>query len=297
MSTTQSRSIDGMSTIGRSPATTIGPAPATYLFVPGHRPELIAKARRSAADAVVIDLEDAVPPGQRPAARETTAQALREHAGHPPVTGQQLWVRVNAAGGAEAEADLEAVGELLTHARLPKVADAAAIDWLADRAPRLVATLPAIEAAAGLLEAPSIAAHPLVVRLGLGGVDLAADLGCEDTPEALAYPRSVLVVASRAFGLPGPVNSVYTRLDDTKGLIRHAETARALGFAAQSVLSPRQLEPVRTVFGGSEREARWAREVLAAFATSAGAATRTAGGDFVDLPVAQHARRILGIAD
>ncbi len=182
---------------------------------------------------------------------------------------------MNAAGTAEAEADLAALGELLTHARLPKVTDPAEVDWLAARAPRLVATLPAVECAAGLLAAPAVAAHPLVVRLGLGGVDLVGDLGCDDTPEALAYPRSVLVVASRAAGLPGPVNSVYTRLDDPDGLVRHARTARALGFAAQSVLSPRQLDPVRAVFGGSERERSWAREVLAAFEASNGAATRT----------------------
>lgn len=268
--------------------------PATYLFVPGHRPELIAKARRSAADAVVVDLEDAVAPDQRPAARRAAAAALREHAEHPPASGQQLWVRVNAAGSAEAEADLAVVGELLTHARLPKVESPAAVDWLAERAPRLVATLPAVESAAGLLAAPDVAAHPLVVRLGLGGVDLAIDLGCESTPEALAYPRSMLVVASRSAGLPGPVNSVYTRLDDTDGLIRHARTARALGFAAQSVLSPRQLEPVRAIFGGSAGTTGWAREVLAAFEASGGAATRTPGGDFVDLPVAQHARQLLG---
>jgi len=274
-------------------AVAAGPAPATYLFVPGHRPELIAKARRSAADAVVVDLEDAVAPEQRPAARAATAAALAEHAAAAPASGQQLWVRINAAGSAEAEADLAVLGELLTHARVPKVTVTAQIIWVAERSPGLAGTLPAVECAAGLLAAPAVAAHPLVVRLGLGGVDLIGDLGCDDSPEALAYPRSVLVVASRAAGLPGPVNSVYTRLDDPDGLVRHARTARALGFAAQSVLSPRQLDPVREVFGGSERETAWAREVLAAFAASGGAATRTPAGDFVDLPVAERARRIL----
>ncbi len=269
-------------------------APTTYLFVPGDRPELIAKARRSSADAVVIDLEDAVAADRRALARDAAAQALQEQAlQEQAFHHQQLWVRVNAAGSAEADADLAVLGGLLTHVRLPKVEDPAAIDWLAARAPRLVATLPAVESAAGLLAAPAVAAHPLVVRLGLGGVDLTIDLGCNATAEALAYPRSVLVVASRAAGLPGPVNSVYTRLDDTEGLLRHARTAKALGFAAQSVLSPRQLDPVRTVFGDSAREAEWAREVLAAFEASAGAATRTPNGDFVDLPVAEHARRIL----
>ena len=111
----------------------LGPTPATYLFVPGHRPELIAKARRSAADAVVIDLEDAVAPDQRPAARAATAAALAEHAAEPPASGQQLWVRVNAAGSAEAEADLAALGRA-AHARPAAEGDRPGGDRLAGRA-------------------------------------------------------------------------------------------------------------------------------------------------------------------
>ena len=159
-----------------------------------------------------------------------------------------------------------------------------------------MATLPAVECAAGLLAAPAVAAHPLVVRLGLGGVDLIGDLGCDDSPEALAYPRSVLVVASRAAGLPGPVNSVYTRLDDPEGLVRHARAAKALGFAAQSVLSPRQLDPVRDGVrrlraGGGTGPARCWRPSPPA----TGPRPAPPRGDFVDLPVAERARRILAV--
>lgn len=265
--------------------------PVSYLFVPGHRPELIAKARRSAADAVVIDLEDAVAPGDRPAARLAAAAALRENADAP--TEQQLWVRINAAGTPEAEADLAAIGDLLTHARVPKVDDPAQIDWFAARAPGVVATLPAIESAAGLLNAPAIAAHPLVARLGLGGVDLANDLRCDGSAAALAYPRSVLVVASRAAGLPGPVNSVFARLDDPDGLLEHARAAKAIGFAAQSALTPRQLPAIAQVFGLAADRIGWAKEVVKAFQDAGGAACRTASGEFVDLPIAQEAERIL----
>jgi citrate lyase subunit beta/citryl-CoA lyase len=265
--------------------------PISYLFVPGHRPDLIAKSLRSAADAVVVDLEDAVAPADRPAARLTVAHVLREHARSP--TEQQLWVRINAPGSADAEADLTAIGDQITHARVPKVDDPGQIDWVAARAPRLVATLPAIESAAGLLAAPAIAAHPLVTRLGLGGVDLANDLGCDGSPAALAYPRSVLVVASRAAGLPGPVNSVYARLDDPDGLLDHAGAARAIGFGAQSALTPRQLPAIQQVFGLAADRVVWAEAVIAAFRAAGGAACRTPSGEFVDLPVAQEAQRIL----
>ena len=265
-------------------------SPRTYLFVPGDRPALFTKAVRSGVDAVVFDLEDAVAGTAKPAARQAVATALAQGAGRE---GPELWVRINTAGSADARADLAVLGGLLTHARLPKVESPAQVDWVAALAPRLVAALPAIESAAGLLAAPAVAAHPLVARLGLGGVDLCRDLGCADTPQALAHPRSVLVVASRAAGLPGPVNSVYTRLDDTDGLVAHARAARDLGFAAQSLLSPRQLAPVRAVFGVSVDDLDWAAAVLAAFDAAGGAATRTPSGDFVDLPVAERARRVL----
>ena len=266
--------------------------PTSYLFVPGHRPDLIAKSRRSAADAVVIDLEDAVAPADKPAARIAVRAALTAER----VPGQQLWVRINAPGTPDAEADLAALGDLLTHARVPKVDDPTQIDWVAARAPQLVATLPAIESATGLLAAPAIAAHPLVARLGLGGVDLANDLGCDGSAAALAYPRSVLVVASRAAGLPGPVNSVYARLDDPDGLLDHARAARAIGFGAQSALTPRQLPAIQQVFGIAADRVSWAQEVIRAFQDAGGAACRTPSGEFVDLPIAREAERILASA-
>lgn len=272
------------------PTTAVRP-PVSYLFVPGHRPDLIAKSLTSAADAVVVDLEDAVAPADRPAARVAVRAALAAHREAP--TAQQFWVRINAPGTADAEADLAAVGDLLTHVRVPKVDDPAQIDWVAARAPHLAATLPAIESATGLLAAPAVAAHPLVARLGLGGVDLANDLGCDGSAAALAYPRSVLVVASRAAGLPGPVNSVYPKLDDPAGLLAHAAAAKAIGFGAQSALTPRQLPAIRQVFGLAAERIAWAREVVDAFRSAEGAACRTASGEFVDLPIAQEAERIL----
>ena len=265
--------------------------PISYLFVPGHRPDLIAKSLRSTADAVVVDLEDAVAPADRPAARVAVRAALAAHQDAP--TGQEFWVRINQPGTEDAEADLAAIGDLLTHARVPKVEDPAQIDWVAARAPKLVATLPAIESATGLLAAPAIAAHPLVVRLGLGGVDLANDLGCDGSAAALAYPRSLLVVASRAAGLPGPVNSVYAKLDDPDGLLEHARAARAIGFGAQSALTPRQLPAIQQVFGLAAERIVWAKEVIQAFQAAGGSACRTPSGEFVDLPIAQEAERIL----
>ena len=132
-----------------------------------------------------------------------------------------------------------------------------------------------------------------MVRLGLGGVDLANDLGCDGSAAALAYPRSLLVVASRAAGLPGPVNSVYAKLDDPDGLLEHARAARAIGFGAQSALTPRQLPAIQQVFGLAAERIVWAKEVIQAFQAAGGAACRTPSGEFVDLPIAQEAERIV----
>ncbi|TKV57281.1 CoA ester lyase [Nakamurella flava] len=268
------------------------PVARTLLFVPGDRPALFAKALTSGVDAIVLDLEDAVAFDAKPAARDAVGEFLRSRSREIP-TGPQVWVRVNAVGSDEGFRDVAALADVLTHVRVPKVETPDQIDALAGELPHLVATLPAIESAAGLLAAPQIARHPLVTRLGLGGVDLCRDLGCADTALGLALPRATLVVASRAAGLPGPVNSVWTRLDDADGLVAHAQAAKDLGFAGQSLLSPRQLSPVRSVFGVSEDERAWATEVLAAFTAAGEAATRTPSGHFVDLPVAQRAQRLL----
>lgn len=273
----------------------VGAAPLTartLLFVPGDRPALFPKALTSGADAIVLDLEDAVAFDAKPAARGAVGDFLRRRITHPG-PAPTVWVRVNAVGSEEGRRDVAALADVLTHVRVPKVETTDQIDALAADLPALVATLPAIESATGLLAAPDVARHPLVVRLGLGGVDLCRDLGCADSAAGLALPRATLVVASRAAGLPGPVNSVWTRLDDTDGLIAHARAAKELGFAGQSLLSPRQLDPVRSVFGVSDDERAWATEVLAAFTAAGQAATRTPSGHFVDLPVAQHARRLL----
>lgn len=268
------------------------PVARTLLFVPGDRPALFAKALTSGVDAIVLDLEDAVSFEAKPAARDAVGAFLRTRA-HDEAAAPHVWVRVNAVGSDEGARDVAALADVLTHVRVPKVETPEQIDALAADLPHLVATLPAIESAAGLLAAPQIARHPLVVRLGLGGVDLCQDLGCADSALGLALPRATLVVASRAAGLPGPVNSVWTRLDDVDGLVAHARAAKELGFAGQSLLSPRQLGPVRSVFGVSDDERAWATEVLAAFTAAGEAATRTPSGHFVDLPVAQRAQRLL----
>ncbi len=186
--------------------------PRSWLYVPGHRADRVAKALAAGADAVVVDLEDAVPPDQKQAARDT-ALRLAAEGGHD----RPLWVRVNDPAGPWGEADVDALAGLsLTGLRLPRSEDPAVVREVGDRAGLPMQLL--VESAAGLARAADLAtAHPLVAGLGLGEADLSADLRVTGD-EGLAWARGWVVVAARAAGLPSPVQSVYTDVADLAGL-------------------------------------------------------------------------------
>src|SRR5581483_1722872 len=123
--------------------------------------------------------------------------------------------------------------------------------------------------------------------------DLAADVGSGTGDLEMLYARSSLVIAARSAGKPQPSDGVHVLLNDDEGLRREAEAAKRLGFFGKSAIHPRQLPIIHDVFTPSASELEWARGVLDAFEMSGEAATRTRDGEFVDLPVAERARRIL----
>ena len=258
----------------------------SYLFAPGHNAKLLARVFEAGADAVMLDLEDAVPPDAKETARRGVADALARH---------RAWVRVNAARTALCEADLTAVAGAAYGIRIPKVESAEDVTWVAERAPHKP-LICAIESARGVLAAAEIAAVPGVRHLAMGGVDLARDLNATSGNLQTLYVRSHLVVASRAAGIEPPIDSVYAQLDDEAGLREQAEFARSLGFFGKSAIQPRQLPVLHPVFTPPAQEISWAREVLAAFDAAGGAALRLPSGEFVDLPVAERARRLLELA-
>jgi citrate lyase subunit beta / citryl-CoA lyase len=257
----------------------------SYLFAPGHSPRLLAKVFVAGADAVILDLEDAVPPGAKAVARRLVADALAARPGC-------AWVRVNAARTPDCEADLAAVADRALGIRIPKASSSADVAWVADRAPGLP-LICAIETGRGVLAAAEIAAVPGVRYLAVGGVDLRRDLGLGDGDLTTLHVRSHLVVVSAASGLAPPIDGVYPHLDDETGLREQAEFARSLGFFGKSAIHPRQLPVLHEVFTPSAAEIAWARRVLSAFDAAGGNALRLPDGEFVDLPVAQRARRLL----
>jgi citrate lyase subunit beta/citryl-CoA lyase len=201
-------------------------------------------------------------------------------------------VRVNAARTDLCAADLDAVAADAFGIRIPKAESPEDVAWVAERAPGKP-IICAIESARGLLAAAEIAAAPGVAHLAMGGVDLQQDLATDGSNLATLYARSHLVVCSRAARIGPPIDSVFPRLADDDELRAQAEFARSLGFFGKSAIHPRQLPVLHAVFTPTERELAWAREVVAAFAAAGGAALRLPDGEFVDLPVAQRAERLL----
>jgi citrate lyase subunit beta/citryl-CoA lyase len=258
----------------------------SYLYAPGHNAKLVAKVFDAGADAVVLDLEDAVPVAAKETARAMVAAKLAE---------RRAWVRVNAVGTPQCEADLDAVAGRVVGIRLPKVESAEDAQWVADRLPG-THLICAIESARGVLAAAEIASVDAVRALSFGAVDYRRDLhaGAGDLPTL--HARSHLAIVSRAAGIEPPVDTVYPHTDDVRGLRKDAEFARSLGFFGKSVIHPRQVPVVHAVFTCTEEEVAWANEVVGAFERSGGEALRLPNGEFVGAPIAERARRLLELA-
>ncbi|HEY2224151.1 CoA ester lyase [Actinomycetospora sp.] len=271
----------------------------SWLYVPGHRADLVAKALAGEAEAVVVDLEDAVAAGAKDAARSTVADLAAGPRDRP------LWVRMNAPGEAAGHADDPwgaADAAVLARAdvdgvRVPKASDPDAVARLADRLGRPLHLL--LESALGVERAFALAtAHPLVAAVSLGEADLAADLRVADRA-ALEWARQRVVVASRAAGLPSPLAPVWTDLPDLDGLALDSRTARDRGFWGRSVIHPRQVPVVHRAFAATADELARARALLDSL-EDAGArgetAYRDAEGRFVDPAVVAGARTVLARA-
>lgn len=261
-------------------------APArSYLFVPGNRPERFAKAEAAGADALIIDLEDAVPPAQKGAAREAASAWL--------AAGHRAFVRVNGADSGCFEEDLQ-LGDLpgLEGFAVPKAERPEALAAAASRLSGAGVLLPIIETAAGFARADRLAAAPRVRRLMFGSIDFQVDLGIEGEGEELLYFRSSLVLVSRLAGLERPVDGVSTGLDDEAALQRDAARSRRLGFGGKLCIHPRQVPAVNRCFQPSAEESAWARRVIAA-AEAAGGAAVSVDGRMVDRPVLLKAEQIL----
>jgi citrate lyase subunit beta/citryl-CoA lyase len=255
----------------------------SWLYVPGNRPDRFDKACASGADAVIVDLEDAVPPADKPAARDALAAWLSPD--------KPVLVRVNAPDSEWFGADLTACDALgVAGIVLPKAEGIGeAVVSLCRR--RGTVLLPLIETAVGMERAAEVAATPMVQRLLFGTIDFQFELGIDgDGDELLAF-RSRLVLVSRLAGIASPVDGPCTSWEDLDLLRADCQRARRLGFAGKLCIHPRQIATVNLAFAPSEGEVAWARRVLEAAQRSGGAAVAV-DGRMVDRPVVLKAQRI-----
>ena len=279
----------------------------SMLFLPGNTPNMLINGNCLGADAVIFDLEDAVAPGEKDAARILVRNTLR----YMDFSGCERIVRINCVDTPYWQADLDAVvpwkPELIL---LPKAGTAAdiqkadaymtALEEKLGLEPNTVGLLPLIETAMGVENAFAIAsASKRVKALVLGAEDLTADLQCKRTKEGqeILYARTRLVVAARAAGVD-VYDTPFTDVNDDEGIWADAEFARGLGFTGKASISPRHVEVINQVFSPSEKEIHYAYEVMAAIreAEKQGKGAVSLHGKMIDAPIVARAQRTIEMA-
>lgn len=279
----------------------------SMLFLPGNTPNMLINGNCLGADAVIFDLEDAVAPGEKDAARTLVRNTLR----YMDFSGCGRIVRINCVDTPYWQEDLNAVvpwkPELIL---LPKAGSAAdiltadayitALEEKLGLAPNTVGLMPLIETAMGVENAFAIAsASKRVKALFLGAEDLTADLQCKRTKEGqeILYARTRLVVAARAAGVD-VYDTPFTDVNDDEGIWTDAELARGLGFTGKASISPRHVEVINQVFSPSEKEIGYAYEVMAAITEGKkqGKGAVSLHGKMIDAPIVARAQRTIEMA-
>lgn len=259
----------------------------SVLYVPGDKPRAIEKARTLAADAVILDLEDAVAPEHKAQARENVRDALGTRWPVP------VMVRVNGLGTPWEHDDRElALTAGATGIVLPKVEDAHAAQQLSLGLPLWAM----IETPLGVLNAARIAAVPGVAGLLVGANDLARALNTRPHPERtpLLHALSAVVLAARAHGKL-PLDAVFNDVRDPDGFQRECVQGRTLGFAGKTVIHPDQIGPANATYGVSDTEADAARALIAAWneARAEGKSVATYRGALVEQMHVDEAQELL----
>lgn len=287
----------------------IGPL-RTALFVPGNRPDRVDKAVKTSADAVIIDLEDAVVLTEKEASRSKVRDKILEHA------ERKIIVRVNSLDSPFFQGDLtEVITGNLACLMVPKVESAAHVREINENLLKVekekglmqgsVSIIPLIESAGAVQNIFQIATEKTepsrIYCVAFGSADYTLDMGIEITREGteLSYPRSRIAVASRAARIEPPLDTPFMMdLKDMEALKVDAGRAKQLGFQGKLCIHPNQIEPCNAIFSPAKEEILYAEKVVQVFeeAEKEGSAVILLDGKFIDYPVVERARRILKVA-
>jgi citrate lyase subunit beta / citryl-CoA lyase len=253
----------------------------TLLFVPGDRPDRFDKAAGSGADAVILDLEDAVAPEAKPQSREYVKTWLGD--------GGRAIVRVNGRRTPWFVEDVQAAAGA-SAVLLPKTESGEDVRAVRDIAGDTMPVIALVETPRGIDRIREICASDGLVRVAFGNVDFSARIGVEPTAQtALLFARSAIVYASSDADRAAPIDGPTIAIGDEDRLLADTRHARELGFAARLCIHPRQLRTVAEGLAPTEAELSWARSVLEA----ASGAVVVHAGDMIDEPVLLRARRLL----
>jgi citrate lyase subunit beta/citryl-CoA lyase len=281
----------------------------SLLFCPANEPRKVARLSGSGADAVVLDLEDAVADSQKVAARTSAREAL------PTLRGVVRCVRVNAFETGLTSGDVAAVVcpdlDAIVLPKAETLQDVRRLDRMIAKAEEKngvahgsVRVIAIVETCAGVAEAAEIAASGRrLLTLVFGSGDLGADLGLPtmrgNLTAALAYGRAKIVYDARAAGLPAPLDGPFLMVRDQVALEADCNTSRSLGHRGRVCIHPDQVPVVNRVFGPDPDEVVFARKVIDAFAKAerSGSASITVDGVFVDYPIVYKAERIVALAE
>ncbi|MCW2986884.1 MAG: hpcH/HpaI aldolase/citrate lyase family protein [Conexibacter sp.] len=268
-------------------------AARTFLFVPADDARKRAKAWTAGADAVILDLEDAVAPSAKASARAQLGDALAAR----PEAGPLVVIRVNGLDTPDGSRDLDALHDLSAAAVLVPKANVATLA-IAELARPVIAL---IETATAVLRAEEIARAPGVERLMFGPFDLVGELGCDpgSTGDELLLARSQVVLASAAAGLASPIDGPSLVISECESLSAETDRARRLGFTAKACIHPAQIAPVAEALAPTPKRLEWARRVIDAYerALDEGAGVVALDGEMIDVPVARRAYAVLQQAE
>ena len=280
----------------------------SMLFLPGNTPNMLINGNCLGADAVIFDLEDAVSPNEKDAARILVRNTMR----YMDFRDCEIIVRINSIDTAFWKQDIDTIlpqqpGLIL----LPKTSSAAdvleadayisAVEEKLGFEKNTVGLMPLIETAMGVENAFQIAsATKRVKALFLGAEDLTADLQCKRTKEGreIEYARTRLVVAARAAGVD-VYDTPFTDVNDDEGIWKDASYAKALGFTGKASISPRHVEVINAVFSPSQKDVDYAYEVMEAIALAEqqGKGAIALRGKMIDAPIVNRAKQTIAMAE
>lgn len=283
----------------------------TALFVPGNRPDRVDKAVRAEADAVIIDLEDAVPHALKKEARQFACEKIMQY------KSRNIFVRINALDSEFMRDDLETVVvEDLSCIIVPKIEcgnQVRKIDQYLFKEekrkgiePGTVSIMPLVESASAVEHVFQIASTRTdpnrLFTLAFGAADFTLDMGIAmtTTGEELLYPRAKIAIACRAAGIAPPLDTPFmVDIKNIEALEADANTARRLGFQGKLCIHPVQVAPCNRLFSPSEKEIEFAKKVIARFgqAEAEGSAAIELEGKFIDYPLVHRSKQILTLSN